>query len=279
MVLPQLVNIGFQVLFHSPHGVLFTVPSQYYALSVTEEYLALRGGPRAFPQDFSCLVVLWILQAGLRFRVRGYHSLRRAFPKPFPYLCPIPFAVLTPDCSQSGLGSSAFARRYLRNRCFFLFLRLLRCFSSPGSLPCVMNSRMDDRGLLCRVAPFGDLRFEGYLHLPAAFRSLLRPSSALSAKASTLRSLFVDRLPLSTCVFSSRLRDTGSSVFPAGRLDRFRSGVLRLTPVSEIFLFRVVYIPSCNLATKHSLGCLFIVFDISLCGFQGASHTRCDLFI
>ena len=35
-VLPQLVSAGFQVLFHSPPGVLFTVPSQYYALSVTK---------------------------------------------------------------------------------------------------------------------------------------------------------------------------------------------------------------------------------------------------
>ena len=34
--LPQIVNIGFQVLFHSPPGVLFTFPSQYYALSVTK---------------------------------------------------------------------------------------------------------------------------------------------------------------------------------------------------------------------------------------------------
>ncbi len=58
---PQVVNTGFQVLFHSPPGVLFTFPSQYSALSVTEEYLALRGGPRSFPQGFTCLVVLWIL--------------------------------------------------------------------------------------------------------------------------------------------------------------------------------------------------------------------------
>ena len=29
-----LVNIRFQVLFHSPPGVLFTVPSRYYSLSV-----------------------------------------------------------------------------------------------------------------------------------------------------------------------------------------------------------------------------------------------------
>ena len=34
-VLPQLVDTGFQVLFHSPPGVLFTFPSQYYTLSVT----------------------------------------------------------------------------------------------------------------------------------------------------------------------------------------------------------------------------------------------------
>ena len=33
-VLCLLVNTGFQVLFHSPPGVLFTVPSQYYSLSV-----------------------------------------------------------------------------------------------------------------------------------------------------------------------------------------------------------------------------------------------------
>ena len=82
-VLPQLVNTGFQVLFHSPPGVLFTFPSQYYALSVTKEYLALRGGPRSFPQGFSCLVVLWILPCWLVFRLRGFHPLWLAFPKPF----------------------------------------------------------------------------------------------------------------------------------------------------------------------------------------------------
>ena len=85
MVLPQFVNTGFQVLFHSPPGVLFTFPSQYYALSVTKEYLALRGGPRSFPQGFSCLVVLWILPCCFRFRIRGFH----AFPPDFPDRSPI----------------------------------------------------------------------------------------------------------------------------------------------------------------------------------------------
>ena len=82
-VLPQLVDTGFQVLFHSPPGVLFTFPSQYYALSVTKEYLALGGGPPDFPQGFSCLVVLWILLVSLCFPIRGFHPLWPAFPIPF----------------------------------------------------------------------------------------------------------------------------------------------------------------------------------------------------
>jgi hypothetical protein len=46
IVLRLLVNLWFHVLFHSPPGVLFTFPSRYSSLSVTQEYLALRGGPR-----------------------------------------------------------------------------------------------------------------------------------------------------------------------------------------------------------------------------------------
>ena len=97
-------------------------------------------------------------------------------------------AVRTPACTHAGLGSFHFARRYFGNRCFFLFLRLLRCFSSPGSPPYVMDWRMDDTSSSYRVSPFRHLRIKDYLHLPAAFRSLSRLSSALSAKASTLRS-------------------------------------------------------------------------------------------
>ena len=85
MVLRQFVNTGFQVLFHSPPGVLFTFPSQYYALSVTKEYLALRGGPRSFHQGSTCLDVLWILLRLIGFRLRGSHPLWLAFPKPFCY--------------------------------------------------------------------------------------------------------------------------------------------------------------------------------------------------
>ena len=79
MVLPQFVNTGFQVLFHSPPGVLFTFPSQYSALSVTKEYLALGGGPPEFPQGSTCLAVLWILPLLIVFMYEAFTLSGRSF--------------------------------------------------------------------------------------------------------------------------------------------------------------------------------------------------------
>ena len=45
------------------------------------------------------------------------------------------------------------------------------------------------------VAPFGNPRIDGYLLLPAAYRSLSRPSSAPDAKAFPLRSFQLDLSP------------------------------------------------------------------------------------
>ena len=99
---------------------------------------------------------------------------------------------LTLQCTHRSLGSFPFARRYSGNRCFFLFLALLRCFSSGGS-PCMtMYSPCSDWSFSSRVSPFGNQRITGYLLLPVAYRSLSRPSSAPSAKASTLRSFLLD---------------------------------------------------------------------------------------
>ena len=79
-VLSVLVGTRFQVLFHSPPGVLFTFPSQYYTLSVIGEYLGLEGGPPVFPPGFTCPAVLWILMADLSFRIRDSHTLWLNFP-------------------------------------------------------------------------------------------------------------------------------------------------------------------------------------------------------
>ena len=84
------------------------------------------------------------------------------------------------------MGCSLFARRYLENRVFFLFLFLLRCFSSEHSPPYAIDLRMDTRvclvGFPIRIPPsywiFAPIR---------GFRCLSRPSSPPGAKASALR--------------------------------------------------------------------------------------------
>ena len=87
---------------------------------------------------------------------------------------------------------------------------------------------MDDGGPLRRVSPFRHLRISGYLLLPAAFRSLSRLSSALSAKASTLRPFCLTFL---ICV-ASHIR---------ALLDRFaldRAAFPALSLASRCFLLR-----------------------------------------
>ena len=95
-----------------------------------------------------------------------------------------------PKC---GLASFPFARRYLGNRCFFTFLELLRCFSSPRFL---LSGYIFTGGYLHIAAggfPHSDIcGSDGYLLLTAAYRSLSRPSSAPSAKASALCSSLLD---------------------------------------------------------------------------------------
>jgi hypothetical protein len=103
IVLRQLVNTGFQVLFHSPPGVLFTFPSQYYALSVTKEYLALEGGPSDFPQGFSCLAVLWILPLPTVF-MYGAFTLSGLPSQAVPLTDRLTYAVLNPSMHARWFG-------------------------------------------------------------------------------------------------------------------------------------------------------------------------------
>ena len=116
---PQLVNIWFQVLFHSPPGVLFTFPSQYYALSVTKEYLALRGWSPLIPTRFH--VSRGTLDPAMLacLSCTGLSPSLAGFPKTILLGSLVNSAVRTPECTHSGLGSSAFARRYLRNHMLF----------------------------------------------------------------------------------------------------------------------------------------------------------------
>ncbi len=102
-------------------------------------------------------MVLWILLSQLWLSRTGLSPSLAGFPKTVLLTLLNLKCSPNPGCTHSGLGSSAFARRYLRNRCFFLFLRVLRCFSSPGSLPYVMDWRMDDMRSCSAGFPHSDI--------------------------------------------------------------------------------------------------------------------------
>ena len=70
-----LVSAWFQVLFHSPPGVLFTFPSRYWFTIGSRQYLALADGPAGFPQNFSCSAVLGISLGRLVHFVYGAVTL------------------------------------------------------------------------------------------------------------------------------------------------------------------------------------------------------------
>jgi hypothetical protein len=78
-----------------------------------------------------------------------------------------------------GLGCGPFARRYLGYHVCFLFLRVLRCFSSPRALPAVLR---DDRSL----------------HLPGCPIRKSMDHCALAAphRVSPLGTSFIGTLPL-----------------------------------------------------------------------------------
>ena len=123
-------------------GFFSPFPHGTGSLSVAREYLALEGGPSGFPRGFTCPVVLGY--AGQRdqrdFAYRAFTFCGDSFQslrlspdlvtlRGSPTSAPQPRTGLR----QSGLGYSPFARRYSGNRVFFLFLEVLRCFSSLGS--------------------------------------------------------------------------------------------------------------------------------------------------
>ena len=118
-------------------------------------------------------------------QIRSFHALWLNFPEHSSRMSSSDTAVLQPQFCRNkiGLGFSAFARHYSRNHCYFLLLKVLRCFSSLRS----PLSLIGNRPSTCWVAPFGYPRIYAYLQLPEAFRSLSRPSSPPIAKASTIR--------------------------------------------------------------------------------------------
>ena len=191
MVLCLLVSSRFQVLFHSPPGVLFTFPSRYYSLSVIWSYLAFWDGPHFFRQDSTCPDVLRIPLALILVSPTGLSPAAVCLSIQFGYQnfvsCCGPYPA---RISTDGLGCSDFARHYFRNRFYFLFLRVLRCFSSPGSPHCTMDSCNDTATLLAVSSLIRISADLGSFAAPRSFSQLV--TSFLGAMyLGILRMLFV----------------------------------------------------------------------------------------
>ena len=115
-VLCVLVNIRFQVLFHSPPGVLFTVPSQYLFSIGHQVVFRLGGWSPRIPIGF-------LVSDRTQDTARCCHvsptclsHSSDGFPTPFGYVLSIRLCSPYPGCiATSGLASFVFARRYSQN--------------------------------------------------------------------------------------------------------------------------------------------------------------------
>ena len=158
------------------YGCFSPFPHGTGSLSVSGECLALADGPAGFTQGSTCPALLGIPLGFAWVRIPDCHRLRCHFPEASP---PRALAISrSHNPTEAGTTVVWASPRSLAATggitfCF-LFLRVLRCFSSPGSLHRMSG---DDGASLRRVAPFGHPRVTGRLHLTAAFRSLPRPSS------------------------------------------------------------------------------------------------------
>ena len=144
-------------------------------------------GPGGFAQNSSCSALLRIPLGHVILRIRNYHPLWLFFPEHSSHNQCTTARSYNP---AGALPQQRFGLFPVRSPLlgeslnYFLFLQVLRCFSSLRSPP---YRGMDSRPSACWVVPFGNPRIKGHLHLPAAYRSLSRPSSPPRAKASTRR--------------------------------------------------------------------------------------------
>ena len=84
--LPRLVGTRFQVLFHSPPGVLFTFPSRYSSAIGHQGVFRLSGWSRQIHTEFLGLRATWDpVRESHTFNLQGCYLLRRPFRMTFDY--------------------------------------------------------------------------------------------------------------------------------------------------------------------------------------------------
>ncbi|GEM_PF-1158036 len=160
-----------------PHGTC--------SLSVSQEYLALPDGAGNFRRSFTGSALLRIPASNQTLRVRDCHPVSYIFPDSFHFS-------LIKLCRSYYPEAALTASVWAPSRSLATTWEITVVFSSYGyldvSVPRVrlLTLGQHDWPSTSRVAPFGHLRINSYLPIPAAYRSLSRPSSPLRAKASPI---------------------------------------------------------------------------------------------
>ena len=170
-----------------PHGTC--------ALSVSGECLALAGGPAGFTRGFTCPALLRIPVGFRRLRVPAFHRLRGAFPDASARLRLAISWSYNPR--PAGTGRVWALPRSLATTggitSCFLFLRVLRCFSSPRSPPPAGGMAVRQTAGLPHSGTPGSMTACVYPGLFAACRALHRLPEP---QASAVRPFLLSPAPL-----------------------------------------------------------------------------------
>ena len=156
--------------------MLFTFPSRYWFTIGLIRVFSLAGWSRRFRAEFLVLRVTQDTAMSRHASCKGLSPAMAGLSSPFHSRSKYNVAVLQPRRRVATPSVWALPRSLATTG------GIIHLFSLPAGtkmfqFPALASTTsMDDRPSDGRVVPFGDLRINGHLHLPRAFRSLSRPS-------------------------------------------------------------------------------------------------------
>jgi hypothetical protein len=190
IVLRPVVSARFQVLFHSLHQGTFHLSLTVLVHYRSSNVFSLGKWASRIPAGLACPAVLRYLARVHPISHTGLSpsmaKLSRKVLLSDEFITHIVPGPTTPQSFRLRFGLFPVRSPLLRES--FLFLRLLRCFSSPRSLCYPMCSDNSNRVSTPVGFPHSDI--PGYstcTRFPGTYRSVPRPSSAFDAKAFAVR--------------------------------------------------------------------------------------------
>jgi hypothetical protein len=146
--LRPLVSAWFQGLFTPLFRVLFTFPSRYLSTIGLSGVFSLAGWCRQIRTGFLRSRPTQDTRQRAKLALTGLSPSAARLPRQVQVRSTHIAQVLQPPAGldRRGLGPCPFARHYSGNHFCFLLLRVLRCFSSPGSPPDMSGSPAFSRG-------------------------------------------------------------------------------------------------------------------------------------